>query len=270
MRYLGNANEARNLNLRRIRYKLSKSIAQRGIFATLIVLIRKSVRRSRTGFDRPKEFAAVHPFDRQFGVETSGLIPPEDLFHGKPKDFYNAGYFGVAPSVLRQILDRLRLPYEQYTFIDLGSGKGRALLIASEYPFCAVAGVELSAELHAVAIANIARYQGSQRRCAHLTSVEADAAEFVFPAGPLVLYLWNPFEAPVLASVLANLEVALFREPRPALLIYVQPDLEWMLEGSKCWRRLWREEVPLSEEDYAAHAFPPKAEICAVYRSVLP
>jgi SAM-dependent methyltransferase len=77
------------------------------------------------------------------------------------------------PSVLRQILDRLQLDFEEYTFIDLGSGKGRALLIASE--FRAVAGVELSPRLHAIAVENFARCRGLAQRCRNVRSIEGDA-----------------------------------------------------------------------------------------------
>jgi SAM-dependent methyltransferase len=259
-----------NFNLKRIRHRLRKSLAQRGIFSTAAILLRKSLQPASRTFDAAKEFVQVHPFDRQFGVDTSELIAAEDLASGKQKDLFNAGYFGVAPSVLRQIIDRLQLDFEDYTFVDLGSGKGRALLIASEYPFRAIAGVELSPKLHAIAVDNIARCRGLAQRCRNVRSIEGDATEFIFPSGPLVIYLWNPFEAPVFASVLVNLEAALTREPRPIFIVYIQPDLESMLEGSKFWHKLWREELPMSEEDYAAHAFPPRVEICSVFRSVLP
>jgi SAM-dependent methyltransferase len=257
------------LNLKRIRHKLRKSLAQRGVLSTAAILLRKSLLPASGTVDTAKEYAEVHPFDRQYGVDTSELIAAEDLSSGKEKDLYNAGYFGVAPSVLRQILDRLQLEFEEYAFIDLGSGKGRALLIASEYPFRSIVGVELSPRLHAIAVDNIARYRGLAQRCQNVRSIEGDATEFNFPAGPLVIYLWNPFEAPVFASVLVNLEAALRREARPAFLVYIQPDLESMLEGNRFWQKMWREELPMSEEDYAAHAFPPRAEICSVYRSVL-
>jgi SAM-dependent methyltransferase len=259
-----------DLNLKRIQHRLRKSLAQRGVLSTAAALLRKSLQPASRTVDTAKEYAEVHPFDRQYGVDTSKLIAAEELSSGKPKDLYNAGYFGVAPSVLRQILDSLDLDFEEYTFIDLGSGKGRALLIASEHPFREVIGVELSPKLHAIAVDNIARCRGLAQRCRNVRSTEGDATEFVFPAGPLVIYLWNPFEAPVLASVLVNLEETLRRQPRPVYLVYIQPDLESMLEGSSFWHKLWREELSMSEEDYAAHAFPPRLEICSVFRSVLP
>jgi SAM-dependent methyltransferase len=212
----------------------------------------------------------VHPFDLQFGVETSGLLFAEDLPSGSGKDLYNAGYFAVAPSVFRQILQRLQLDFENYTFVDLGSGKGRALLIASDYPFRAIVGVELSPRLHAIAVTNIAIYRASAQRCRDIRSIEGDATEYSFPDGPLLVYLWNPFEAPVLASVLANLEASLARDPREVYIVYIQPDLDPLLEASSFWRKLWHDEFQMSEEDYAAHAFPPRAEACSVYRHTCP
>jgi SAM-dependent methyltransferase len=261
---------ARKLNLWRIRHRLRKSLAQRGVIATARLLFQKGLQLPSSTIERPKEYAPVHPFDRQFGVETSGLLFAEDLSSGSRKDLFNAGYFGVAPSAFRQILNRLQLNFEKYTFVDLGSGKGRALLIASDYPFRAIVGVELSPKLHAIAVANIAIYRGSAQRCRDIRSIEADATEYSFPDGPLVVYLWNPFEAPVFASVLANLESALQRDPREVYIVYIQPDLDRLLEASSFWRKLWRGEFQLSEEDYAAHAFPPRTEICSVYRSAFP
>ena len=258
------------MNLRRIRHRLRKSLAQRGVFATARLLLQKGLRPPSTPLDRAKEYASVHPFDQQFGVETSGLLFAEDLPSGSRKDLFNAGYFGVAPSAFRQILHRLQLDFEKYTFVDLGSGKGRALLIASEYPFRAIVGVELSPQLHAIAIANIAIYRGAAQRCRDIRSVEGDATEYSFPDGPLVVYLWNPFEAPVFAAVLANLEATLASDPREVYIVYIQPDLDRMLEASRFWRKLWRHEFQMSEEDYAAHAFPPRTEVCSAYRSVFP
>ena len=253
------------MNFLKLRYRLRKTLAERGLLGTLATLLRKRWRRAPAFAEPPKVYAAMHPFDEQYGVETSGLLFPEDLASGKQKDLFNAGYFGVAPSVLRQILERLALDYERFTFVDLGSGKGRALLIASEYPFRAIVGVELSAALHGIAESNILRYRGPAMRCLDVRAIEADATEYTFPSGPVLVYLWNPFSAPVFARVLANLEASLTNDLRDTYIVYIQPDLEGLLEAGVRWRRLWRDAFPLSEEDYTAHAFPSRAEVCSVY-----
>ncbi len=257
------------MNLRRIRHKVQRSLVQQGAVGTAAMLLQKALRRSPRHIHPPKDYVAVHPFDKEFGVETSGLLFAEDLPSGTRKDLNNNGYFGIAPSAFRQILHRLAMDFERFDFVDLGSGKGRALLIASEYPFRSITGVELSPRLHAISLANLAAFTGPQR-CKDVRSVRGDATEFAFPSGPLVVYLWNSFDGPVFTAVIAQLEASLAREPREIFILYVEPNLDSVLEASSCWRKLWRAEFPMSDEDYAASAFPPRAETCSAYCSVLP
>ena len=245
-------------------------------------LWRKLGRKKRTAWPRVEQgqyrsYRAVHPFDERFGVETSGLI--YELPSGHAHDVYNNGYFAVAPSVfhavMRLLLERLHLEYERFRFVDVGSGKGRALLLASDYPFREVIGVELSPELDRVARANVARYaaattpepraQGNRRP--PVISIQGDATEFLWPPGPLVVYMWNAFTSPVMERVFQNLEASLAEQPRELYLVYIHPELESVLAGLPWLIRLWRHEFPMSEEDYEAWAFPNRAEVFAVYRA---
>jgi SAM-dependent methyltransferase len=257
------------MNLRRIQHKVQRSLVQKGAVGTAAMLFEKALRRSPRHMHPPKDYVAVHPFDQQFGVETSGLLFAEDLPSGTKKDLNNNGYFGIAPSAFRQILHRLPLDFERFHFIDLGSGKGRALLIASEYPFRSITGVELSPKLHAISLSNLAAFTGPQR-CKDVRSVRGDATEFTFPSGPLVVYLWNSFDGPVFTAAIAHLEASLAREPREIYILYVEPNLDPVLEASSYWRKLWRAEFKMSDEDYAASAFPPRAETCSAYCSLFP
>jgi hypothetical protein len=215
-----------------------------------------------------RSYRSVHPFDLQFGVDTSGLL--YDLRSGHPNDPYNNGYFAVAPSVfhgvLRALAGRLGVDFRRFTFIDLGSGKGRALMLASDYPFREVVGVELSPALDHVARANIARYAAATG-CRPATSLLGDASEFPWPPGPLLIYLWNAFTRPVLEQVFHNLEASLANDPREVYLIYMHPELESSLMSYPWLIRLWREEFPMNNEDYDAWAFPTRAELCALYQA---
>ena len=212
-----------------------------------------------------RSYRAVHPFDEQFGVDTSGLV--YDLPTGHAHDAYNNGYFAVAPSVFHGVMqamaERLRVDFRHYTFVDIGSGKGRALLLACAYPFREIIGVELSPELDHIARANVARYPGGAQR--KITCLHGDATEFVWPAGPLVIYMWNAFTRPVMEQVFHNLQLSLTREPREVYLIYMHPEIESTLMSFPWLTRVWREEFPMNGEDYAAWAFPSRAEVCALY-----
>src|SRR5664279_1630611 len=124
------------------------------------------------------------------------------------------------PSLFAQILQDLPIALDGFTFIDLGSGKGRTLLMASAYPFRRIVGVELLAELDAIACQNIARFRGDQQKCFALESHAGDARDFAFPAEPIVLYLFNPFPEATLRTVLMNLRKSLKDSPRPGYVLY--------------------------------------------------
>jgi hypothetical protein len=67
-------------------------------------------------------------------------------------------YFATEPWLFEQLMQALPIDFTQFTFIDLGSGKGRVLLMASAYPFKRIIGVEFMPELHRVAQENIRKY----------------------------------------------------------------------------------------------------------------
>ncbi len=124
----------------------------------------------------------------------------------------------------------------QYTFIDVGSGKGRMLFVAAEYPFQRVVGVEFDAQLHLAAEKNIADWRSMRRRCAAIESVHANAAEYEFPAGPLVVYLFNPFGPGVMGRMLDNLERSLKQEPRHVVVLMLWPEHADVVAG-RAWLR---------------------------------
>jgi predicted RNA methylase len=163
-------------------------------------------------------------FDSTRRVDTAGYIALEQLTLAGSSQSGN-DYLAVRPSVARQALARLPKPnYEEYTFVDLGSGKGRMLLVAAEYPFRKIQGVEFAVELHREAEQNILRYRHRGRRCRDIRSLYMDAAEYVFPEGNLVLYLYNPFGLKVMKKVFANLEKAIAHTPRHVVVIMVNPE----------------------------------------------
>jgi hypothetical protein len=115
----------------------------------------------------------------------------------------------VVPSALRD-----------FTFIDLGSGKGRVLLMAAQYGFKRTVGVEFMPELHHVAEKNLAGYASEKQQCQQIESACMDARDFQFPPGPLVVYLFNPFSEPTFAQVLENLRRSIEQSPRPVYVAY--------------------------------------------------
>ena len=166
--------------------------------------------------------------------------------------FAGAGYQPTDPEVLRGMLEQLNIDFPRFTFIDLGSGKGRALLLAADYPFRRILGVELLPELHAIAQQNIARYHSESQRCSAIESVCMNALDFDFPADPLVLYLFNPLPEPSLSAVFGRLAVSLRSRAREAHVLYANPILEHLLSTSPHWSRT------SGNEQYAIYSFRPQ------------
>ena len=113
------------------------------------------------------------------------------------------------------------LPPERATFVDLGAGMGRVVLLAARRPFRAVIGVDISPALVEIARENLATVHDPQRVARDVKIVGADAAAYAFPRGDLVVFMYNPFRAPVLADVLANVRTT--AEERDVVLLYHTP-----------------------------------------------
>lgn len=198
-----------------------------------------------------------HPFDEKYGVETSGLVPGRHLVTGHGHDRYSTAYYGVAPSIFRRVIKRWqavgpRFALEEYSFIDVGAGMGRAMMLASELPFREVAGVELHAGLAAVAGKNIERWQTLGHARCPIRLVVEDATVFRFPDGPCVLHLFNPFGAPVLRRLLRHAETCFAERTGELDLLYVNHEQEMVVKRQPGWRQLWRGTIPMSLADEAA------------------
>ena len=133
------------------------------------------------------------------------------------------------PALFHESIRSLGIDYRQFQFIDVGSGKGRTLLMASDYPFHRIAGVEAVPALHRVALENIRKYRSESQKCFDLESVCGDARDFQFPEAALVLFLFHPLPEPGLREVMANLRVSLRELPRPVYVVYHNPLLEHVL-----------------------------------------
>lgn len=204
-----------------------------------------------------KDGFTQHPFDMEFGVQTSGLVAGRHLVSGHRNDGHNTAYYGVAPSVFHALLARWRrapqvAPLTAYTFLDFGAGMGRAMLLAAEHPFQNVIGVELHPYLVAKAQKNLALWRKSGRAQAPMQILHRDATEFFFPDTPCVLFLFNPFGAPVLRKVLKAAARAFRNRPNQFDLLYVNREQEHVLEMEPGFQRLFLGEVRRSREDAIA------------------
>jgi SAM-dependent methyltransferase len=155
---------------------------------------------------------------------------------------FHSQYQPTDAALFHEMLDALRekshIDFHDFAFVDLGSGKGRTLLMASDYPFRQIIGVELLPALHLAAQENLSKYLGKSQKCFALETLCGDATEFSFPAEPTVLYLFNPFPEAGLRRLIANMEKSLRACPRKVYVLYHNPLLEHVLNQSHVLSKL--------------------------------
>ena len=175
--------------------KLRRSLRRDGLAKTVALCLRNL----RTNPNQP-----LHSqFDDEHGVQTGGVVQLGDLVIESPSDAWGIAYTPTPTAVFASIMGILPPP-QGYSFVDLGCGKGRVILMASEHPFREVIGVEFSSELCTIAEANIATFR-PRMRAQQVRILREDAARFDFPSGPLIVYFYFAFTRQVLAPVVDRL-----------------------------------------------------------------
>ena len=178
-------------------------------------------------------------YDWDYRVNTtSGAVRWRDRLLG----VFHSPYQPTERELFYEMMDALaqhtKINFNDFTFIDLGSGKGRTLLMASDYPFRRIVGVELLPSLNEIAQQNLAQYHSDSQKCFAIESVCADATTFPLPDGALVIFLFNPFPESGLRRTIANLKNSVDAHPRPVIVIYHNPQLEAVLNETGRLKRI--------------------------------
>jgi hypothetical protein len=163
-------------------------------------------------------------FDSTWNVQTDGIVDLSDV-HLIDNTNYILGsqYVPTSPEGFTEMVQCLTVPFEDFIFVDCGAGKGRVLLMASELPFRRIIGIEFVIELARIAEANISSYSSAGQKCKNLEMICLDATKYQWPNEPTVLFLYHPFERPVMEVFVGNIERSLEAHPRPFFVLYRNP-----------------------------------------------
>lgn len=230
--------------VRSIQRKIEKSLLTRGLLGTLDFVVTSAFRylsslSPRRRRARAIERAADEEFDRRYGVDTGGIIPLSNLNLTGETWVFGGAYQAVGPTVtFGDILSELGIRFEESVFIDLGSGKGRAILLASELPFKRIVGVEFSQDLVRISENNVRRWPDQSKRCRHIDLKCMDAGEYSFPRDPFVLYMYNPFGRPIMERVVDNVIAEFRKHPRRIVVLYFTPKHSDLWEGVRFLKRV--------------------------------
>jgi hypothetical protein len=209
--------------LQRLSFRIQWMLRTRGVRSTVVACILKIHRtiHARAAARRWSKYWA-REFDDEHGVKTEYFISLDDL-DVRDKAEFRTDYQATNPAALHKLLNGLQISYDDFVFIDLGSGMGRAVLVASEFPFKKIIGVEFSSELHRVAEQNIRNFRNAKQRCHNIELICRDALDYPIPPEKIVFYLYNPFRGPIMQGVLENVQRSLEDSPREILITYFNP-----------------------------------------------
>jgi SAM-dependent methyltransferase len=182
-------------------------LKERGAVGFAVQCLRIAVRAARQD---PKS-----DFDASMSVDTDGIIQPWDLEVSSANHIYAVKYEPTPTDIFSRAIEALRIDCSQFTFVDLGAGKGRVLLLAGRYAFPKILGVEFAPKLAQVAHRNIENSGLGGR--AEVVCI--DAIEFDLPKENLVVYMFNPFAFEVMTLMLPKFE----RHKQSLYVIYCNP-----------------------------------------------
>ena len=208
-----------------IRGKIRRSFSHRGVIGTLLyipefsIYLIKNLNPQRRK-DNADELRIQKKFDLDFNVDTAGIVQLADMEVAGPNHDHGHYYLGTNPKTFENAMRQLPIEHEKFTFIDYGSGKGKALLLASLWDFLAVVGVEFSKLLHESALQNCKKFRHAGQKCRDITSIHMDATQYDLPMTPLVIYFYNPFSETVMSAVLKKIQTSLLAQPREIWIFY--------------------------------------------------
>lgn len=164
-----------------------------------------------------------HWFDHKYGTDTIEIIELDRLDIPSENKPFGMRYEVTRARPFRKLLRTLDLPRDR-VFVDLGSGKGRVLMLAAEYGFRKVVGVEFSSQLNAIARKNLAAFRKKQPVDVDVEIVESDVVDYEIQPDQTVFFMFNPFYTVIMETIVEKIAQSIDRFPRRVWLIYQYPE----------------------------------------------
>ena len=159
--------------------------------------------------------------ERQLGINTFGAHAPSTCAVEENSRTSGHLYQPSSSVIFEKAMKSLSFNFSDKVFLDIGSGKGRALILAAEAGFKKAIGIEYATELNEVARSNIETVQSRFPKTEFVLQ-EGDALQYEIPEEVDVIYLFNPFDENAVSGLAQKVKPA-FERPKPIHLVYVHP-----------------------------------------------
>jgi hypothetical protein len=174
--------------------------------------------RTRLRIEDPRSRA----YDKRHQVETAREerlgdmgVSADDVLRG------NTTYRVTWGWLIEKAFAQLDIDPRRYSFLDYGSGKGKAMLMASDYPYKTIIGLEYAKRLHDIAAENCRTYRNPDQKCHSLKPILVDVLEYTPPPGPIVCFMCNPFDHTTLRTVFNNWRTRFESGEREIRILYL-------------------------------------------------
>jgi 16S rRNA G966 N2-methylase RsmD len=182
----------------------------------------------------------LNGIDLEFvSAEELGLSPERSHYHS------NSG----GPDCAR-VFKSLRIPPGSVV-VDLGSGKGGAVMTLRQLPFAEIIGVEISPKLIDIAMDNVARL-GLE----YIRFVQSDAAAFTDFDRVTHIYMYNPFPCQIVARVMTNIAESIGSAARDLTLIYRNPVCDDAIRASGVFEKT--QTMQVNEHEWSIYRYLPQ------------
>jgi SAM-dependent methyltransferase len=202
--------------------RLNKSLEKHGVFGTVWLAFYK--------LGRVASKVGDYWFDMRHGTDTIQLIELKNLDIDSENKPFGMRYEVTRARPFNRLMKKLDLPTDG-VFVDFGSGKGRVLMLAAEWGFKTIVGVEFSHELCETARKNLSTVRERFGLDADIEILEMDVVGYEVKPEENVFFMFNPFDAGIMEVVLDKIAGSVAAHPRHVWLIYQYPECRTAIDA---------------------------------------
>jgi len=160
--------------------------------------------------------------ERKYHIDTIGEDELKSLKEKGVDISHATMYMPVSYYVLERLLKETIKYGGNKTFLDIGCGKGRAMIVAAKYGFEHISGIDFSKE-YCEDAASATRQYSTENAAVHFSIIHKDAARYNIPKDITTIFMFNPFDEVIMGEVVSNIMKSQEQFPRTIRVLYVNP-----------------------------------------------
>jgi SAM-dependent methyltransferase len=183
-----------------------------------------------------------HWYDISRGTDTSGYLGLDRLSILSPHKDRGVHYGPSKRWPFLKVMKEISPP-KDCTFVDVGCGKGKVLLMAMDLGFRHVTGIEFSPELCRIARKNVEVIRHRTNLKCEIEIIEGDAADYVVRSQDRVFFFFDPFDDFIMSLFIDHVVASLNSHPRRIWLILSYPSRSSPIEKSALFQKIYSKHV---------------------------